>query len=149
METGHIALSKVRADGDYACKMGVIDSTGKVMLPFEYDCLDNLVYGFGNTLIAVRNNKEVIIDKNGKELVLGDYDGFEQMRQDYGYFFPKKGDKIGLVSPEGKVISAPKIHQYRSAGNRWRRFGDKTLLFSSNRVKIWFVGFQWHTNSGT
>lgn len=108
VETGHIALSKLRADGDYGCKMGVIDSTGKVLLPFEYDCQDNLVYGFGNVLIAVRNNKEVIIDKKGKELALGDYDGFERMRQDYGYFFPKKGDKLGLVSPEGKVISAPK-----------------------------------------
>jgi hypothetical protein len=48
VETGHIALSKLRADGDFDCKMGVIDSTGKVLLPFEYDCLDNLVYGFGN-----------------------------------------------------------------------------------------------------
>lgn len=106
--SGRIALSKVRDDGDYDCKMGVIDSTGKVLLPFVYDCLDELVYNFGNTLIAVRNGKEVLIDKNGKELDLGDYDEIVQDRYNYDYFFPKKGDKVGLVAPDGTVISKPK-----------------------------------------
>ncbi len=146
VEKGHIALSKLRADGDFDCKMGVIDSTGKVLLPFEYDCQDNLVYGFGNVLIAVRNNKEVIIDKNGKELALGDYDGFEQMRYDYGYFFPKKGDKIGLVSPEGKVISLPKytnieVLDIGGEGLETKRYflvkiGSKFGLLDSNGTQI-------------
>ena len=108
--TGHIAMSKLRDEDDYDCIMGVIDSMGKIVMPFEYDCLDELVYNFGQTLIAVKDNQEVIIDKYGNELDVGDYDEIEHVRYSYGYFFPKKGDKVGLVSPYGQVITKPKYN---------------------------------------
>jgi hypothetical protein len=123
--SGRIAMSK--KEGDYDCKMGVIDSTGKVLLPFEYECLDELVYNFGSALIAVKNGKDVIINEEGKEVDLGDYDKIERRGNWKEYFFPIKGEKVGLVSPRGKLLSKPKYDRIEFLW--WNREREDATLF--------------------
>jgi hypothetical protein len=122
---GRIAMSK--RVGDYDCKMGVIDSTGKVLLPFEYECLDELVYNYGAALIAVKNGKQVIINEEGKEVYLGDYDEIERRGNWKEYFFTIKGDKVGLVSPEGKLLAKPKYDRIDSFW--WAHEQEDATLF--------------------
>jgi hypothetical protein len=106
LSRGRIAMS-IRDEND-ECKLGVIDSTGKVLLPFEYDCYDEIVYNFGRVLIARKNGKEVLLSGDGKEIYVGDFDRIEERRHGHEYFFPIKGEKVGLVSFDGTLLSKPK-----------------------------------------
>lgn len=123
--SGRIAMSKRDENDD--CKMGVIDSTGKVLLPFEYECLDELAYDLGSCLIAVKNGKDVIINEDGKEVYLGDYDEIERSGNWKEYFFLIKGEKVGLVSPKGKLLSKPKYDRIEFLW--WGREREDATLF--------------------
>lgn len=127
MYAGHIALSK----GNYeSCKMGVIDSNGRVILPFEYECWDELMYNFGTCLIAKKNGKDVLINADGEEVYLGDYDEIDR-REEYDgeYFFPMKGEKMGLVSPEGKLLATAKYDRIEILSLSSERFQNEGIVF--------------------
>ena len=150
---GRIALSKGGWSDDDNCKMGVIDSNGRVLLPFVYECYDDLVYNYGSTLIARKNGKEVLINAQGKEVYLGDYDHIEKRRRGYEFYTLIKGDKVGLVSPQGKLITTAKYDDIdfdwiseegsEEPSLHFRvRLGDKLGLLDSNGRVVLDVKYQ-------
>lgn len=124
---GRIALMK--HDDQYNCVMGVIDSNGRVLVPFEYECNDDLAYRFGDGCIVVsKKGKQVLLNENGKEVDLGDYDRIEVRDEQWSFFVPRKGEKMGLVSPKGERIAVPR---YDDISFYWtgERYADEMELF--------------------
>ncbi len=105
-------VAVVKKDGKY----GIIDNTGKLITPYEFDIVGNepelekdsyLYYDeneFRDGLLSVKKNDEwAVIDKSGKIIVpYGKYDYIGSFNE--GLAATKKGDKWGYINKEGEVI---------------------------------------------
>ncbi len=86
-------------------KEGVIDATGKTIIPFVYDYIRNMNYG--NLFVVKKNNVYGIIDSQGKIILpveyykinrILNYEGltYVQKREDYGSY--------GYINNKGKLV---------------------------------------------
>lgn len=94
-------------------KVGIYNKDGSVMIPFEYDAIDDTYYNYRETLFSNTENI-YIVEKDGEIGTIDDknnviipiiYDGLSGWVE-YGpeAHFVKKGDKYGIISPKGKII---------------------------------------------
>ncbi len=101
-------------------KFGVIDSTGKVIVPPTYDYIYRTDGGFskvgvGNSLseegqfIVPSGGKRGFIDRNGNVVVPPIYDNVYWNSDARDFFTIRLGDKYGLIDQTGKVILEPRL----------------------------------------
>jgi hypothetical protein len=118
---------------ELAKKRGLIDTTGKFILPCEYEDVGS----FKEDLCPVKNKKWGFVDKNKKLIIPFQYDyasGFS-----YGLARVKQKDKVGFINHAGKVIVPA---QYDEASDFNKGFsiitqsGLKGLIDASGKVII-------------
>ncbi len=89
-------------------KKGILNSSGAVILPFEYETI-NRKNRSSNLFLAKRSDKcEMKLltqDAKIKEIYICDYEGLDDKNDNYFIF--KKQNKFGLLSLEGKEIIPP------------------------------------------
>lgn len=90
-------------------RCGLIDTSGKIIIPIKYDDLDFLEVQNGeefsntNLLIVNKNDKEGIIDLKNKTIVPIKYDGLDGLESN-GLIRATIGDKWGYINRKGEVI---------------------------------------------
>lgn len=90
----------------YNGKMGIIDSTGQVILAATFDRISRLYNRDGDFpyYLAYYNKKPAILDKNYRPIIpFGDYTDIELLRGNY--FRVKKNGKFSFVDTSGKCIN--------------------------------------------
>lgn len=84
---------------------GVVDKTGKTIIPFEYSWIDN-DFAYGKILAIDTNNNKYLIDKNGTKELLDE--SIELLS--YGIYFKKdshiNSNLISLYSYDGKKLAS-------------------------------------------
>ena len=99
-------------------KYGYVDTSGKVMIPFEYDGVGS----FNEGLAAVeKDGKYGYIDTSGKVIVTFEYDGAENFSE--GFAAVEKDDMWGFIDAIGNVIT---LLEY-----------DKVWSFNEGRAAVW------------
>jgi serine/threonine protein kinase len=91
---------------DYAAvnkngKWGFINKSGKESIPLEFDQVDVFRKGVA---IVKRGGKYGVINTNNKEVIPFDNDGMESQDIDNDFFIARKGEKLGLISKDKKII---------------------------------------------
>lgn len=112
-ENGHILAEKMTDDG---LRWGVIDRKNKVVIPFEFETLnevytDDARYAKHGLLIAQKDGKFGMIDKDGSVAVPFEYDYLGLYDRDNsqlgpvgdGYLFAYKDTKVGIIDVNNKV----------------------------------------------
>lgn len=84
-------------------KYGYIDSTGKEVIPAEYDIVKNFSHG---RAYVCKNGKWGYIDKQGKEIIPIKYDYIYGYVWDYGipYAIVEQNGKRGYISESGQIV---------------------------------------------
>lgn len=84
-------------------KYGVIDKQGRIVLPFIYDMVRDINEGVFHT---VRNNKNYLVDNNGKEFMEIDSDFLTLFQNTYhnGLLLCQRNNKYGFINPSGNII---------------------------------------------
>lgn len=100
-----------------ACKSGLIDSLGNLVIPMKYDAL----YPLNNNLLAQLNGKWGVIDKEQKEIIPMEYDSYVWESQEL-ISFAKNGkirkhyriDKstVQNIGDYDEIINPENIHLY-------------------------------------
>lgn len=81
-------------------KCGVIDNTGKPVLPLEYD---DMKHGFSEGLLGVcKNGKWGYADKSGNVVIPLEYSGLNNFA--YGWAAAAKDGKYGIINKENAVV---------------------------------------------
>jgi hypothetical protein len=95
----------------YKYKYGLIDTTGKEILPFEYDDMYFDSYlGYGLYLFVYKNGKFGVFDIEGKSIIQVKYDKIEDIietseNDSFQFWFRVwVGKKCGIVDENGKII---------------------------------------------
>ena len=96
--------------------IGFIDTTGKEVIPFNYD--DFRAPGFSEGLAAVRKGLDGwgFIDKNGNTVIPFQYDGAESFQNGFAEVNKRVGKrafKSGFVNKEGREIAPPKYDEVK------------------------------------
>jgi hypothetical protein len=95
-----------KATFSYNGKMGIIDSTGEIILPATFDRISRLYNKDGDFpyYLTYNNRKPAILDKNYRQVIsFGDYTDIELLRGNY--FKVKKNGKFSFVDTSGKCFN--------------------------------------------
>lgn len=95
-----------KATFSYNGKMGIIDSTGQIILAATFDRISRLYNRDGDFpyYLAYNNKKPAILDKNFKQVIqFGNYDKIDLLRANY--FKVKKNGKFSFVDTSGKCFN--------------------------------------------
>lgn len=94
----YIVKSNVGQSGLY----GIIDETGKEIVPFEYTIIES-VDGKNTAVTAKKDNKVFVIPQSGKAIAIDS--GFEADIKEEGYIIQKKGSTANkLYNLKGEVV---------------------------------------------
>lgn len=104
-----VANSEQTSHG-YVTKFGVIDKTGKLIIPVKYDAISSF---HGNVASVSIKGKSGLVDKTGKELTPQKYDDIMSYPYDEGFYRVRIGDKKGLVNYEGKEFIPVKYDEIK------------------------------------
>jgi len=89
-------------------KVGVIDKSGKEVIPLKYDGISNNDLGhlYENGITSVKvGQKWGVVDKNGNEIIYPKYDIINLVYfREYGFISVMASQKAGIVNKEDKVI---------------------------------------------
>jgi hypothetical protein len=112
MEIGVEIRRKNRAGSGIKVKYGMIDKTGKEIIPFEYDrILNDNNFKFGEAVFVGKfipdSNGEMIrkfgyINRPGEEIIPLIYEN--PFRFEYGLAIVKKGGKCGIINQNGDLV---------------------------------------------
>lgn len=88
-----------------AGKYGLINFSGKEILPCEYDSIDSLMY-LKNSLLTTNENKEGIVDNGGDTIIENEYVEIQALTDKYenGYVVKNDENKYGLINYNKKQI---------------------------------------------
>jgi hypothetical protein len=109
---------------------GVIDSTFKILVDFEYDNLESIPCAI-NYLLYTQNGKKGAMDYNRRDLFK---EAYEEVRYDIHYeqerdiFKVKKNDKWGVINFDNKILLPFEYDSIKFLGH-WNR----------PKVKLWVV----------
>lgn len=84
-------------------KWGVIDKSGKEVIPFIYDRINGNFDG-DSYVIAQVGAESVMLDKTGKKVTFPEFDNVPGNFYRTAYSPARKGDKWGLIDKKGRVI---------------------------------------------
>jgi len=92
-------------------KMGLIDKTGKVVLPLQYDDIDTIRWWqpAPDFLFVNMGGKWGLVDKAGKELFPPRYDALDMFAQDKVIF--KSAGKFGVATRAGEEVAPAKYDE--------------------------------------
>ena len=102
---------KVQKDGKY----GMIDITGKEILPCEYDELYSLK-NTDNSIIVVKDGKKGLVDSTGKKIIEPQYKEIRGLGTDYklGYVVITEDDTYGIVDCNNQPVLEAKYQDIKS-----------------------------------
>ena len=92
---GLAVVQKIDADNNYL--WGAIDCSGNVIIPFEYEALDNFSEGFSK---IEKDFKYGFINKSNQVIIPFNYDDAREFHE--GLAVVKKGEGWGFVDTNGK-----------------------------------------------
>lgn len=116
------AIFKVELEdpkGMYEDRYGVIDRTGKVIMPIKYDDIDEE----GNYLQVEKNDKYGLYSVEGKKMIPVKYDDIEDCGD---YIIVEKNDKYGIYNQNGKRLRRTRYEEEPE------RFAHDMFLISHN-----------------
>jgi hypothetical protein len=131
-------------------KWGVIDSTGKVIVPPTYDFIYRTDGGFSKVGVGNRTSvkdgsltpsggKWGFIDRNGKVVVPPIYDNVYWNSQEKDFFKAELGGKYGLLDQTGKVILEPRL----SAIGKFNEGIAAAAIGGTRNKQGYLVGGKW------
>lgn len=88
----------VIADG---INVGLIDSDGNIIIPFDYG-YEDVMWVDNDTLITNKNGKWGVIDRDNNIITPFEYDYIDFMRE--GYRYVKKDNKYGFIDKDNKIL---------------------------------------------
>ena len=102
---------KVQKDGKY----GMIDISGKEILPCEYDDL----YALNNTdnsILVVKDGKIGLVDSTGKKIIDPQYKEIRGLGEDYklGYIVVTEDNQYGVVDCNNQIVLEPKYQDIKN-----------------------------------
>ena len=94
-------------------KYGIVNSNGKVILPFEYDNISN----YDNPLLfkVIKNHKCGLVSSQGRFLTDIAYKEIEYISPEKIYLY--KGDTVGICDIDGKIVVPVKYDDVAYSGN--------------------------------
>lgn len=122
-------------------KWGYINKAGKIVIPFEYEWVDN----FKDGIAIVRTAKLLkgsysyscgVIDRVGKYIIPLEYDYLLRLYE--GLFEASKSDKIGIIDATGKVIIPFEYERMKTY-----YFDDNTTAAFSEGLAVVQKGSKW------
>jgi hypothetical protein len=84
-------------------KWGVIDKSGKEVIPFIYDRISGNFEG-DSYVIAQMGTQSVMLDKTGQKVTFPEFDNVPGNFLRTAYSPARKGEKWGLIDKKGKVV---------------------------------------------
>ncbi len=105
---------KVKKDNLY----GLIDYTGKEILPVEYTSIDAL-QGIKNSLVIKKNDQVGLCDNKGNIIINPEYKEIKSIGEDYknGYIVINNENKYGIIDFTKKVILEPKYEEIKNVAS--------------------------------
>ena len=97
---------------------GLIDYTGKEILPVEYTNIEAL-QGIKNSIIIEKNNQVGLCDNKGNIIINTEYKQIKPIENDYknGYIVVNNENKYGMIDFTKKVILEPKYEDIKSVAS--------------------------------
>lgn len=108
-------LARVRKDG----KWGLIDKTGKVVIPIKYTQADNFLEG-ASAMAVQKGSKYGLVNRSGVEITKIEYEAYILFTHKDDLALVKKGGKYGFMNMAGKIVIPIKYDKSASFS-----FGDK------------------------
>lgn len=107
---------------------GVIDSTGKIIVPFEYDQPFD-IEKWQNRIIGTKESKKYLFDLDG-HLIAGQLDQIigDNYHPDPVYCIIQKDSLYGLISPENKIVLEPQYDRIEREYDR-TEYGSDSIFF--------------------
>lgn len=102
---------KVKKDGLY----GLIDYSGKLILPIEYSSIETLK-GVKNSIIIKKNDKVGLCDNKGNIIISPEYKEIKSIEEDYknGYIVINNDNLYGLIDFTKTMILEPIYEEVKS-----------------------------------
>ena len=109
---------KVSRNGKY----GLINFSGKEILPCEYDSIETIKY-LKNSLVTSKDGKKGLVDNGGDVIISNDYSDIEALTDRYenGYIVKDDKNKYGLINYNKKQILECKYDEIKhvAGGNMY------------------------------
>ena len=123
---------------DESGKYGIIGYSETTVLPFEYEEITN-IYG-NNMYVITKGGKQVLIDKDGNEILTEGFDKIKQIlkTEGEGVIF-EKGGKFGIMNLNGEVTQEAKYEDLSEAKTGfliYKQNGKYGIITSKGEQKI-------------
>jgi len=135
---GHAWVTRSIGQGN--TKIGIIDTTGKEIVPPQYDLsIGRLAFVSEDIMVVFKNNKSGLLHLSGKELIEPKYEEIRSIEDSKTTIRVKKDNKWGIADTNGMELIPPQfdgISGFREDGTIWVERNKKEGFIDSTGKEI-------------